>query len=165
MAQTYPVVSVQTPKILLSRVIRSILFYLGFIVGNFVITQYGLHFVLGDSATLGLKWCWLAAFCLCCIDLALFIPLIPKKGGGSSVEPWGFYPIWLLLASFNAMIVWWSLSNAITLSNVTYVRAFPVIVTALLLLLRVLITASLSITITKLIESRRASVHYVRQKA
>jgi hypothetical protein len=128
---------------------------LAFEVFNYSSTNFALHDILGDLAFGPLKWSTILAIAFCGIDFAGIARIFtPEKGRDEPAEVWYLFAAWLLAATFNATLTWWGVSVAILQHNAqggilvgasTMTRVVPVLVAAMVLMIRVLLINTFSI--------------------
>lgn len=115
---------------------------------NFGTTEFALRDLLGELSFAGLHWATILAIAFCGMDFAgiarLFTPDSHRKG---STDIWYLLGAWLLAATMNAMLTWWSVSLALLshdglgneiIGRETLLTSVPVFVAMLVWLIRVL---------------------------
>ncbi len=122
---------------------------------NFSTTEYALKDLLGDLRLGTAQWATILALAFSAVDFAGVAWLFtPKKR--SRVEAWYLIAAWLLAATMNAMLTWWSVSLALlsngslgneVISRETLLSGAPVFVAALIWLLRVLLIGSFTLAV------------------
>jgi hypothetical protein len=128
---------------------------LAFEVFNFSSTSFALRDVLGDLTFAGFRWATLLAFAFCAIDFAGIARIFtPEQGRNEPAEVWYLFGAWFLAAAFNASLTWWGVSVAIMshtaqggilLGQPAMLKAVPVFVAAMVLIIRVLLINTFSI--------------------
>ncbi|HTX78667.1 MAG TPA: hypothetical protein VMC62_03320 [Longilinea sp.] len=121
---------------------------------NYSTTDYALRDLLGGLNFAGLGWSTILAMAFCAIDFAGIARLFtPRSGFGEGRESWYLFGAWLLAATMNAMLTWWSVSLAIVdhsvqsaevINMTTLTRVVPVFVAIMVWVIRILIIGSLS---------------------
>lgn len=120
---------------------------------NFATTEFALTDLLGDLGLGVLRWATILALAFSAMDFAGISWLFtPKKR--VRVEVWYLVGAWLLAATMNAILTWWSVSLALlnhpALGNEVIARdsllsGAPVFVAALVWLLRVLLIGTFTL--------------------
>jgi hypothetical protein len=128
---------------------------LAFELFNFATTSFALGDVLGDLSTAGLRWSTVLALAFCGIDFAGIARLFtPQQGTNEPAEVWYLFGAWLLAAAFNAALTWWGVSLAIAshtpegsilVGRGAITTTIPVLVAAMVWLIRVLIIGTFSL--------------------
>src|SRR5215510_7483000 len=128
---------------------------LAFEVFNYSSTAFALHDILGELSFGPMSWATILAIAFCGIDFAGIARIFtPEKGRDEPAEVWYLFAAWLLAAAFNATLTWWGVSIAILqhnaqggilLGQVTMTKAVPVLVAAMVLMIRVLLINTFSI--------------------
>jgi hypothetical protein len=129
---------------------------LAFEMFNFSTTQYALHDMLGDLTFIGFKWSTILAIAFCGIDFAGIARIFtPEQGRDEPAEVYYLFGAWLLAAGFNATLTWWGVSVAIqnngniqstsVVAATTMMKAVPIVVAAMVWLVRVLIIGTFSL--------------------
>lgn len=123
---------------------------------NFSTTQFALNDLLGNFAFAGIGWATILALAFCSIDFAGIARLLtPESGHKAQAEVWYLLVAWLLGATMNAMLTWWSVSLALiqhqglgneVLGRAALLNSVPVFIAALVWLIRVLLIGSLTLT-------------------
>lgn len=130
---------------------------LAFEIFNFSTTQFALLDVLGDLSFGGMRWASILAIAFCGIDFAGIARIFtPEQGADEPKEVWYLFGAWLLAAMFNASLTWWgvavaivnhsSLSGGAVISNETMTKVVPIFVAGMVLLIRVLIIGTFSLS-------------------
>jgi hypothetical protein len=130
---------------------------LAFEIFNYSTTQFALRDVLGDLKFAGLAWATILAIAFCGIDFAGIARIFtPQQGRDEPAEVWYLFGAWLLAAGFNAMLTWWGVSVAIVnhssaaagavVSGHTLTKLVPIFVAIMVLLIRVLIIGTFSVS-------------------
>lgn len=122
---------------------------------NFSTTEYALKDLLGDLRLGTTQWATILALAFSAVDFAGVAWLFtPKKR--SRVEAWYLIAAWLLAATMNATLTWWSVSLALlsngslgneVISRETLLSGAPVFVALLIWLLRVLLIGSFTLAV------------------
>ena len=129
---------------------------IAFEVSNFNATRFALQDILGNLSFGGMQWATILAIAFCGIDFAGIARVFtPEQGADEPKEVYYLFGAWLLAAGFNAILTWWGVSVAIVnhtsasggavISNETMTKVVPIIVAAMILLIRVLIIGSFSL--------------------
>ncbi len=149
---------------------------LSFEVFNFGTTSFALHDILGDLTFAGIRWSTLLAFAFCGIDFAGIARIFtPEQGREEPQEVWYLFGAWLLAAGFNASLTWWGVSVAVTehntqsvmlANNPGMISLVPLMVAAMVWLIRVLIIGTFSVAGERLFTLADARPHngYYRQE-
>lgn len=129
---------------------------LAFELFNYSTTDFALANLLGDLRFLGLRWAMILAIAFCGIDFAGVARMFtPEQGYGENVETWYLMLAWFLAAALNAVFTWWAISLALLeypslgneiLSRSTLLTAVPVFVAIIILLIRILMIGTISMT-------------------
>jgi hypothetical protein len=126
-----------------------------FEIFNFSTTEYALRDLLGGLSFVGLPWSTVLAVAFCSIDFAGIARIFtPGEAGEGTGEVWYLFGAWLLAACFNAALTWWGVSIAILsqassgdvslIGGNTLTTVVPVVVAAMVWLIRVLIIGTFS---------------------
>lgn len=120
---------------------------------NFSTTEYALTDLLGELRLGFARWATILALAFSAMDFAGVAWLFsPKKR--VAVEVWYLVGAWLLAATMNATLTWWSVSLALLnhavqgneiIARESLLSGAPVFVAALVLLLRVLLIGSFTL--------------------
>src|SRR5512143_215757 len=130
---------------------------LAFELFNFSTTEFALQDVLGDLTFAGFRWATILAVAFCGIDFAGIARIFtPQQGRDEPAEVWYLFGAWLLAAGFNAVLTWWGVSVAIVshssaaggsvVSDHTLTKIVPIFVAIMVLLIRVLIIGTFSVS-------------------
>ena len=130
---------------------------LAFEIFNFSTTQFALLDVLGGLTFAGMRWATILAIAFCGIDFAGIARIFtPEQGADEPKEVYYLFGAWFLAAAFNAILTWWGVSVAIVnhtsasgeavISSATMTKMVPVFVAAMILLVRVLIIGTFSLS-------------------
>ncbi|HJS18925.1 MAG TPA: hypothetical protein VJ785_09250 [Anaerolineales bacterium] len=129
---------------------------LAFEIFNFSSTSFALKDILGDLAFGPFEWATILALAFCSIDFAGIARIFtPEQGRNEPAEVWYLFGAWFLAAAFNATLTWWGVSVAMLnhtaqgtalLGQETMMRLVPIFVAAMVLLIRVLLINTLSIS-------------------
>ena len=146
---------------------------LAFEIFNFSSTSFALEDILGNLAFGPFKWATILALAFCSIDFAGIARIFtPEQGKNEPAEVWYLFGAWFLAAAFNATLTWWGVSVAMLnhtaqggaiLGQETMMRLVPIFVAAMVLLIRVLLINTLSISgdrIFTMSEERSSSSQY-----
>jgi hypothetical protein len=128
---------------------------LAFEIFNYSSTSFALQDILGTLAFGPLKWSTILALAFCGIDFAGIARIFtPEKGRDEPAEVWYLFAAWLLAATFNATLTWWGVSVAILQHTAqggvlvgasAMTKVVPVLVAAMVLMIRVLLINTFSI--------------------
>ena len=120
---------------------------------NFSTTEFALTNLLGDLSLGIFRWAVVLALAFSAMDFAGLAWLFsPKKR--VKVEVWYLVGVWLLAATMNAVLTWWSVSLALIdhpalgneiLARESLLSSAPVFVAALVWLLRVLLIGTFTL--------------------
>jgi hypothetical protein len=136
-----------------------ILAMIAFEAFNYGTTNYALKDLLGDLRFAGIPWATLMALAFCGLDFAGIARLITSNGREENPRAsWYLFGAWLIAGTFNAILTWWGVSIAIS-SHTTVSAALastqslttivPVMVAAMVWIIRILIIGSLSSALEK----------------
>jgi hypothetical protein len=133
---------------------------------NFGTTEFALTDLLGDLSLGVISWATILALAFSAMDFAgLSWLFTPKKK--ARIEVWYLVGAWLLAATMNAILTWWSVSLALlnhpALGNEVIAResllsGAPVFVAALVWLLRVLLIGTFTLTGRRRVSKSRTAV-------
>lgn len=125
---------------------------IGFEVFNYSTTELALGDLLGDLRFAGFRWATILAVAFCGIDFAgiarLFLP-----DSHDSKETWYLMGAWLIAATMNAVLTWWSISLALVnrtlqsssfISQEMLVEVIPVFIAVLVWVTRILLIGTFS---------------------
>lgn len=148
---------------------------LAFEVFNFGTTAFALRDVLGDLTFAGMRWATVLAIAFCGIDFAGIARIFtPEQGRDEPAEVYYLFGAWVLAAAFNATLTWWGVSVAIINHNAAgdilvgreaVVKIVPILVAAMVWLVRVLIIGTFSIAGDRLFTLADARSSYRNQPA
>jgi len=134
---------------------------------NYGTTEFALADLLGDLSLGVVRWATILALAFSAMDFAgLSWLFTPKKK--VRIEVWYLVGAWLLAATMNAILTWWSVSLALlnhpALGNEVIAResllsGAPVFVAALVWLLRVLLIGTFTLAGHRRMSSSRTAVH------
>jgi hypothetical protein len=127
---------------------------------NYGTTEFALRDLMGDL-TFGLaRWSVVLALAFCGMDFAGIARLLtPEKNPRSSTESWYLLGAWAVAAAMNGMLTWWAVSLAVVshgglgneiVGREELVRSVPIFVALLVLLIRVLIIGSFTLSGSRL---------------
>lgn len=129
---------------------------LAFEIFNYSTTEFALKDTLGDLAFLGVSWATILAVAFCGIDFAGVARLFtPEQGGEEPAETWYLFGAWILAAIMNASLTWWGVSVAISnhisqsqsvMDNKLIHLVVPIFVAVLVLVIRIMIIGTFSIS-------------------
>jgi len=142
---------------------------------NFSTTEFALGDLLGDLGTAGLRWATVLALAFCAMDFAGLARLLTPLRGSSHVAERGYLVgAWALAAGMNAVLTWYAVSLALlthtglgseVLGREALIRGVPVFVALLVLLVRVLIIGSFSLSGGRLFSQGEAHTALLRPTA
>ncbi len=125
---------------------------IGFEVFNYSTTELALRDLLGDLRFAGFRWATILAVAFCGIDFAgiarLFLP-----ESHDSRETWYLMGAWLIAATMNAVLTWWSISLALVnrtlqsssfISHEVLIEVIPVFIAVLVWITRILLIGTFS---------------------
>jgi hypothetical protein len=88
-----------------------ILALIAFEIFNFDTTRFALFSFLGDASFILFRWATILAVAFCAIDFAGLAYLFsPDRKKEESQEAWYLMGAWLLGATMNALMTWWTVS-------------------------------------------------------
>ena len=120
---------------------------------NFSTTEFALKDLLGGLRLGTAQWATILAFAFSAVDFAGVAWLFTPKQG-ARIEAWYLVGAWLLAATMNAILTWWSVSLALLqheslgneiIARETLLSSAPVFVAGLIWLLRVLLIGSFTL--------------------
>ena len=120
---------------------------------NFSTTEFALKDLLGGLRFGTAQWATILAFAFSAVDFAGVAWLFTPKQG-ARIEAWYLVGAWLLAATMNAILTWWSVSLALLqhdslgneiIARETLLTSAPVFVAGLIWLLRVLLIGSFTL--------------------
>lgn len=132
----------------------------GFEIFNFDTTRYALKYLFGELTFAGFAWGGILAFAFCGIDFAGLVRLFtPEQGRDEPNEVWLLMGAWLLGATMNAMMTWYTVSIVIanrpvsthSVSQEDMLFYAPVFVAFMVWLTRLLFIGSNSIAAERLV--------------
>ncbi|MEW6178296.1 MAG: hypothetical protein AB1522_00060 [Chloroflexota bacterium] len=145
------VLGLQSQRRLLYGIILAVAL-MGFEIFNYSTTELALSDLLGDLRFAGFRWATILAIAFCGIDFAgiarLFLP-----ESHDSKEVWYLMGAWLLAATMNAVLTWWSISLAIVsrdlqssmfISREILTEVVPVFIAILVWVTRILLIGTFS---------------------
>ncbi len=125
---------------------------IGFEMFNYSTTELALGDLLGDLRFAGFRWATILAVAFCGIDFAgiarLFLP-----ESHDTKETWYLMGAWLIAATMNAVLTWWSISLALvnrTLQSSSFIspeiliEVIPVFIAVLVWITRILLIGTFS---------------------
>ncbi len=145
-----------------------------FEVFNYSSTLFALHDILGNLAFGPFRWATILAFAFCAIDFAGIARIFtPERGRDEPAEVWYLFAAWFLAAAFNATLTWWGVSVAILRHNAeggillgqpAMTGLVPILVAAMVLVIRVLLINTFSVAGERMFTSASDRVpQYQRQ--
>ncbi len=127
---------------------------------NFSTTEFALGDLLGDLGTAGVRWATILALAFCAMDFAGLARLLtPLRGASHLAERSYLVGAWALAAGMNAVLTWYAVSLALlthtglgseVLGREALIRGVPLFVALLVLLVRVLVIGSFSLSGSRL---------------
>jgi hypothetical protein len=142
---------------------------------NFSTTEYALADLMGDLGTAGIRWATVLALAFCAMDFAGIARLLtPQAGRGLATERGYLIGAWGLAAAMNAALTWYAVSLALlshaglggqVLGREAMLRGVPLFVAVLVLLVRVLIIGSFSLSGGRLFSQAERTTALLRPKA
>jgi hypothetical protein len=149
---------------------------LAFELFNFDTTRYGLNHLFGKLTFVALDWGTILAAAFCAIDLAGLLHLFtPGQNRNESNEGWLLMGAWLLAATMNAMMTWYTVSVVIagrpistsTVSQEAMLFYAPIFIAMMVWLTRILFIGAISIASDRLVgkSSRAGSVKTIQPRA
>jgi hypothetical protein len=140
---------------------------LAFEVFNYSTTEFAFLDLLGDLSFAGIRWATILALAFCGMDFAgiarLFTPEQDRKG---HIGTWYLLGAWLLAATMNALLTWWSVSIALLqhqglgneiLGRDALLSGVPLFVAMLVWLIRVLMIGTFTLTGARLFATSPAA--------
>lgn len=128
---------------------------LAFELFNYSSTFFALRDILGDLTFGPIRWATMLALAFCAIDFAGIARIFtPEQGRNEPAEVWYLFGAWFLAAAFNATLTWWGVSVAVVSQNSAggvllgqpiITKVVPVLVAAMVLVIRVLLINTFSI--------------------
>lgn len=144
---------------------------IAFEIFNFSTTQFALQDILGDLTFAGMRWATILAIAFCGIDFAGIARIFtPEQGAANEPkEVWYLFGAWFLAATFNAILTWWGVSVAIVnhtsasggavISGETMTKIVPIFVAAMILLVRVMIIGTFSMSGDRLFTTKETHAY------
>ena len=127
---------------------------------NYGTTEFALRDLMGDLTFGAARWSVVLALAFCGMDFAGIARLLsPEKGPRTSTESWYLLGAWAVAAAMNGMLTWWAVSLAVLshpglgneiVGRQELIRSVPVFVALLVLLIRVLIIGSFTLSGSRL---------------
>lgn len=146
---------------------------LAFEIFNYSSTEFALRDILGDLAFGPFRWATILAIAFCGIDFAGIARIFtPESGRDEPAEVWYLFGAWFLAAAFNSILTWWGVSVAMVNNTIqggalfeqsTMMRFVPIFVAAMVLLIRVMLINTVSISgdrIFTMAENRSSQSQY-----
>ena len=138
-------------KKLTSVQIGMILGLLLFETFNFDTSRFALKSILGDQQFVGLSWASILAVAFCAIDSLSLIQLFGLEEEGD-LKDWLLMGVWLIGATLNASLTWWSVSIIMLTQNIgnevlsreEILFYAPIIIAVLVFLTRVTLIGTLA---------------------
>lgn len=125
---------------------------IGFEIFNYSTTEMALRDLLGELRFAGIRWATILAVAFCGIDFAgiarLFLP-----DDHDAKEGWYLLGAWLIAATMNAVLTWWSISLGLVnrtlqssafISNQVLIEVIPVFIAVLVWITRILLIGAFS---------------------
>jgi hypothetical protein len=135
---------ITTRNLVFSVIILSAL--LAFEAFNYSTTEFALYNLLGNISFLGRQWATILAILFCVIDFAGIAHLFTPEHKERTEKGHIFGP-WLLIATINAIIIWWGIRVSLVSTPPAFstetVIILPVFVALMVWLIRILIIGSL----------------------
>lgn len=123
---------------------------------NYGTTEFALRDLMGDLTFGPARWSVVLALAFCGMDFAGIARLLtPEKSPRAPSEAWYLLGAWAVAAAMNGMLTWWAVSLAVVshgglgneiVSRQELIRSVPVFVALLVLLIRVLIIGSFTLS-------------------
>ena len=123
---------------------------------NYGTTEFALRDLMGDLTFGPARWSVVLALAFCGMDFAGIARLLtPEKSPRASSESWYLLGAWAVAAAMNGMLTWWAVSLAVVshgglgneiVSRQELIHSVPVFVALLVLLIRVLIIGSFTLS-------------------
>jgi hypothetical protein len=143
-----------------------ILALIAFEIFNFDTTRFALSSFLGDASFILFSWATILAIAFCAIDFAGLAYLFsPDRKNEESQEAWYLMGAWLLGATMNALMTWWTVSLILLnqdfgnelIGRSHLLRFVPILVAVLVWITRILFIGSFSVAGERLF--RPANLH------
>lgn len=145
----------------------TILALVAFETFNYTTTDFALTDLLGDMRFAGLRWAVILAVAFCGMDFAGLARLFsPERSQHPKTENWYLLGAWFLAAAMNALLTWWGVSLALLnhanlgneiLSRDVLLNMVPVFVSVLVVLIRVLLIGTFTMTSERLFPKAEAA--------
>jgi hypothetical protein len=158
LAQAYAALRARLSRLLADRAALLGLVLLGALLAfelfNYSTTEFALSDLLGGLSLGSLRWATILALAFAAIDFAGIAWLFTPRQGTGGLHSWYLVGAWLLAATMNAMLTWWSVSLALVshqsigdllIGQQALLRGVPVFVAALVWLLRILLIGSFTL--------------------
>ncbi|MCX8025750.1 MAG: hypothetical protein N3A60_11155 [Thermanaerothrix sp.] len=139
----------------------------GFELFNYSTTYVALHDLLGDLSFGPLQWATILAIAFCAIDFAGIARLFtPEQGENEPREIWYLFGAWLLAATMNAVLTWWSVSLALVehtprasafINADLLIQVVPLFIAILVWVTRILLIGTLTLAGQRLFASQPSS--------
>jgi len=130
---------------------------------NYGTTEFALRDLMGDLTFGSARWSVVLALAFCGMDFAGIARLLtPEKNPRAPSEAWYLLGAWAVAAAMNGMLTWWAVSLAVVshgglgneiVSRQELIRSVPVFVALLVLLIRVLIIGSFTLSGSRMFTS------------
>ncbi len=140
---------------------------IGFELFNYSTTFVALHDLLGDLSFGPLSWAMILAVAFCSIDFAGIARLfLPDDDVAQSRGIWFLFGAWLLAATMNAVLTWWSVSLALVehtprasafINADLLIQVVPLFIAILVWVTRILLIGTLTLTGQRLFASQPSS--------
>jgi hypothetical protein len=130
---------------------------------NYGTTEFALRDLMGDLTFGPARWSVVLALAFCGMDFAGIARLLtPERTPRAPSEAWYLLGAWAVAAAMNGMLTWWAVSLAVVshaglgneiVSRQELIRMVPVFVALLVLLIRVLIIGSFTLSGSRMFAS------------
>lgn len=130
---------------------------------NYGTTEFALRDLMGELTFGPARWSVVLALAFCGMDFAGIARLLtPDKNPQAPSEAWYLLGAWAVAAAMNGMLTWWAVSLAVVshgglgneiVSRQELIRSVPVFVALLVLLIRVLIIGSFTLSGSRIFTS------------
>lgn len=136
----------------------------GFELFNYSTTYVALHDLLGDLSFGPLQWATILAIAFCSIDFAGIARLFfPDDEIAQNRGIWFLFGAWLLAATMNAVLTWWSVSLALVehtprasafINADLLIQVVPLFIAILVWVTRILLIGTLTLAGQRLLASQ-----------
>jgi hypothetical protein len=137
---------------------------IGFELFNYSTTFVALHDLLGDLSFGPLSWAMILAVAFCSIDFAGIARLfLPDDDVAQNRGIWFLFGAWLLAATMNAVLTWWSVSLALVehtprasafINADLLIQVVPLFIAILVWVTRILLIGTLTLAGQRLLASQ-----------